>query len=266
MSKWKIRPINTGYVTTAPRQYIYHHSVLPAIPGIPEGRITMPVFCFLLDNGIQNVLVDTGMAWTERADKYHHAGSYQPEGMAVFEQLQKIGINPHVIDAVILTHLHWDHVYYLDRFTHATLYVNEKEYRFAMNPIPIYYKSYEHPSLGIESQFRSLSFAFTKDEEELFPGIRILDTPGHSPGHISVEVDTAEGTYICCGDSLFMRKNYDPVYSLGYDVTPPGRYSDIIEAWNSIARQKIRAAGREYLLPTHEPAIEELIKTKPVIG
>ena len=59
------------------------------------------------------------MAWTERADKYHHGGSYQPEGMAIHEQLAKIGYSCADVDKVIFTHMHWDHIYYMEKFTKA---------------------------------------------------------------------------------------------------------------------------------------------------
>ena len=59
---------------------------------ISDKKVALPVFIFLIEGGKELVLVDTGMAWTERADKYHHGGSYQPEGMAIHEQLAKIGL------------------------------------------------------------------------------------------------------------------------------------------------------------------------------
>ena len=37
---------------------------------------------------------------------------------------------------------------------------------------------------------------------ELEPGVRIIETPGHSRGHISVVVDTPEGTAVIAGDSF----------------------------------------------------------------
>ena len=63
------------------------------------------------------------MAYTERADKYHHHGSYQPEGMAIADQLAKIGYKPEDIDIVVFTHLHWDHCFYMDKFTNAKFFM-----------------------------------------------------------------------------------------------------------------------------------------------
>ena len=261
-----IRPLNTGFVTTLPKQYLYHHSTLPYLTNVSDARIEMPCFTYLVEGGDKLLLVDTGMAWTERATKYHHPGSWQPEGMSIVEQLTKVGYRPEDVDIVVFTHLHWDHMYYMDKFTNSTFYVHETEYAFAKDPIPLYYKSYEHPSLGITRPFEGIEMQTVKGETEIMPGVRVFETPGHSPGHMSVEVDTKNGSYICCGDSIFILANLNPIEEIYYDITPPGRYADIISTWNSIKLQKKRAARPDLILPCHEEGILELVKKTPVLG
>ena len=46
------------------------------------------------------------MAWTERADKYHHPGSWQEEGQDIESQLKAAGYTPADVDIVLFTHLH----------------------------------------------------------------------------------------------------------------------------------------------------------------
>jgi N-acyl homoserine lactone hydrolase len=266
MPNLKIRPINTGYVAMIPNQYLYHNSVLKFRDNIAGHEERFPVFTFLIEGAERLMLIDTGMAWTERADKYHHAGSVQPDGHAIHEQLAKIGYKPEDIDIVVFTHLHWDHCFYMDKFTNAEYIVNDTEYVFAMAPIPLYYKSYEAPQLGITRPFEGLKFTLVSGEQEIIPGIRVFETPGHSPGHMSVEVDTKQGKYICAGDSIFIPENLDPVPELHYDITPPGRYADIVSTWKSIEIQKKRMEDVSHILCTHGRNIEEWIKTQPVIG
>lgn len=266
MPNLKIRPINTGYVTMVPNQYLYHNSVLKFRDNIADYEERFPVFTFLIENASKLVLIDTGMAWTERADQYHHTGSAQPKGYAIHEQLEKIGYEPKDIDIVIFTHLHWDHCFYMDKFKGAEFIVHAKEYEFAMDPIPLYYKSYEAPQLGIIRPFEGLKFTTVTGEKEIIPGIRVFETPGHSPGHMSVEIDTQEGKYICAGDSIFIPENLEPVPEMQYDITPPGRYADIISTWRSIEKQKERMEDASHILCTHGRNIEDLIKMKPIIG
>ncbi|MDI6870824.1 MAG: N-acyl homoserine lactonase family protein [Bacillota bacterium] len=264
MSQLTIRPIVTGYVPTYKKQYHYHHST-HAYRNVDDTKLLLPAIVYLIEGGDQLVLVDTGMADTYRADKYHHPGSIQPEGFAIHERLAQIGLKPEDVGLVVFTHLHWDHMYYMDKFTKAKFIAHRKEYEFALDPIPLYYKSYEHPALGIRRPFEGLKVDVVDGEEELMPGVRVFPSPGHSPGHQSVEIDTAEGTYICCGDSIFIYDNLDPIPEIHYNLTPPARFANIVECWKSIEELKARAKAREYILPSHEPAIEELLKRQEVI-
>lgn len=267
MSNLVIRPINTGYVTTIPKEYLYHHSVVKHVKNIPDHRIEMPVFTFLVEGGDKLLLIDTGMAWTQRANDYHHPNSRQPEGMAIHEQLEKLGLKPTDIDIVVLTHMHWDHMFYLDRFTKADIYAHEKEYAFALDPIPLYYKSYEHPALGITRPFEGMDIKTVSGEVEIMPGVRVFETPGHSPGHMSVEVDTRDGNqYLCVGDSIFIPDNINPVPEMHYDICPPGRFCDMVALWKSIELQKARAKDPSFILCCHDKDLEERIRQTPLLG
>jgi len=266
MANYTIRPINTGYVPTHPLQYHYHHSCAPYLKNVPNEKVPLPVFTFLIEGGDKLVLVDTGMADTERANKYHHPGSWQDPGMAIHEQLEKLGYKPEDIDVVIFTHLHWDHMFNMEKFKNAEFIAHEREVEFAYNPIPLYYKSYEHPALGITRPFEGLKFTTVKGETEIMPGIRVFESFGHSPGHMSVEVDTKEGSYICAGDSIFVLGNLNEIPEMHYNISPPGRFYNIVEAWKSIEYQKARAKDPSFLLLCHDKELEERIKTKPVLG
>ncbi len=266
MANLTVRPINTGYVPTYPLQYHYHHSCAPYLKNIPTEKVPLPVFTFLIEGGDQLLLVDTGMAWTDRANAYHHPGSYQDPGMAIHEQLEKLGYKPEDIDIVVFTHLHWDHMFYMEKFTNATLVAHEREVEFAFNPIPLYYKSYEHPALGITRPFEGKTFKTVKGEEEIMPGVRVFESFGHSPGHISVEVDTKDGSYICAGDSIFVMGNLNEIPEMHYNITPPGRFYNIVEAWKSIEYQKSRAKDPSFLLLCHDKALEDRVKETPVFG
>lgn len=247
MAQHRIRPILTGYTATDKGLYCTQHRDV----GV---KLELPCFAFLIETQTGPVLVDTGMAWTERAD-WHHKGSHQPEGFAIHEQLSKLGIDCADIRMVVFTHLHWDHCYYMDKFVNARFIAHKIEYEFAINPIPPYYKSYEHPVLGFKPPFDGLEIETVDGEAEIEPGIRVFPTPGHSPGHQAVEVDTKEGSYIVCGDAIFLYENMDPIPELHYPLTPPGRFANLIDQWHSMEVMKARAKDVSFLLPCHEPQV-----------
>lgn len=264
MTNYTITPINTGFTNTSKRQYLYHHSVHKFYD--VEGFVKLPVTVFLVQGGGRNIMIDTGMSDTEIAGKYHHPGSVQPQGHAVYEQLERLGVRCSEITDIIFTHLHWDHVYYLDRFVNASLHVQRTEYEFAVNPIPLYYKSYEYPVLGLKPQFDGRNFKLYDGEAEIFDGISVYPTPGHSVGHQTVVVNTSEGQYHCCGDLIFTYDNLKPVPEMHYDITPPGRFLDIVDEWNSIVELKKRAKSQEFILPTHAPEMIEIVESNRVYG
>ncbi len=264
MTQYTIRPLNTGYVSSDKATYIYHHSTHPYWN--VEGKLSLPCFAFLIEGGKKPILVDTGMGDTEWANKYHHPDSVQPEGFAIHEHLANLGIRCQDIGLVIFTHMHWDHIFHMGKFVDARFVASRKEYEFALNPIPIYYKAYEHPILGIRRPFEGIPIDLVDGEQEIVEGIRVFPSPGHSPGHQSVEIDTADGTYICCGDAIFIYDNLEPVPEIHYEVTPPARYANVIETWKSIVALKARAKAKSLILPCHEPDIERRMATRPIFG
>ena len=266
MAQYIIRPINSGFVPTYPKQYHYHHSVHHYIQGIKEEKEALPVLTFLIEGEGRKILVDTGMAWTERADKYHHPGSWQGPGEAIYEQFASLGIPCEEVDYVLFTHMHWDHIFYMDKFKNATFIAHEREYAFALDPIPLYYKSYEHPFLGIVRPFEGIKVDTCIDETEIVPGVRAFETFGHSPGHMSVEVDTKDGKYILGGDSAFRLANFNPIPEIGYTVSPPSRFADIVACWRSLEITKERAQGLDHILLSHETELLERMKTTPIFG
>jgi len=272
MTNYTIRPIVTGHVSTSKGLYLYHHSThqyknvqIESQLHKGEGDVKIPDIAYLIKGNNKLILVDTGMSDSEHATKYHHPG-FQPRGYAIHERLKAMDISPEQINIVIFTHLHWDHCYYMDKFVNAKFIVQRKEYEFALNPIPVYYKSYEHPSLGIRRPFEGIKFDLVDGEEEILEGVKVFPSPGHSPGHQSVEIDTAIGKYICCGDSIFIHENLDPIKEINYSITPPARYTNIVETWKSIEELKERAKSREFILPAHEHEIEKMITKQEILG
>ena len=278
---YTIRPLNTGYIPTKPLEYWYHFSCKKYIEkqGITNELSQLPCFTFLIEGGEQLILVDTGMAWTERADKYHHGPSLQRPGIDDIEsRLAQVGYKPTDVDVVLLTHLHWDHVYYLDKFTNARIICNKTEWEYAHDPIPLHYKSYEIPIIATDGDEIIPNYdkpgvrekiEFVEGEQQVLPGISVYEAPGHCPGHMVVVAETEEGPFFCVGDSVFVMGNIDVPEDmkaeLHYDISPPGRYVDIVSAWNSI-RDTVRRCNEagvdphKHLLLAHDGMLSAAVE------
>lgn len=243
MITYTIRPLLTGYQTLDRGVYATYGHGLGQI-------VELPVFAFLVEGGGRKILVDTGMSDTEQSVRYHHQGRQEP-GQAIHEQLARLGVGCDEIDTIIFTHLHWDHCYNVKQFPRARLIVSETEYRFALDPIPFYWTSYEHANSGLTPPFEGCKFDLVQGEEQIFEGIRVIPTPGHSPGHQSVAVATEAGTYVIAGDLFFVRDNLLPSKQKGWPMTPIGRFASIIELWRSMETIVRRA---DFILMSHDPS------------
>jgi N-acyl homoserine lactone hydrolase len=239
---YTIRALNTGYQLLDKASYATFRKGAGQI-------LEHPVFTFLLEGGGRKILVDTGMSDTERSITYHHKGR-QELGQAIHEQLAGIGIDTDEIDTIIFTHLHWDHCYNVARFPTARLVVREDEYRFALNPTPPYWVTYEHPNSGLQPPFQGCKFDLVQGEEEIAEGVRVFPTPGHSPGHQAVSVRTKQGIYVLAGDLFFVRDNLEPDEERGWPLTPIGRFSNFVDLWYSMEDALRRA---DHILMTHDP-------------
>ena len=216
--------------------------------------IDVPSVAWLIDSGDRKILVDTGMCDTERVNKHHYKGARQEPGQRIDEQLAKLGVKPEDISAVIFTHLHWDHCYNANLFTNAEFYVQKEELKFAKDPIPPYYGSYEFGIEGIVPPFSDLNFNLLEGDSEVFPGIRVIKTPGHSPGHQAVVVDTSKGKYVISGDGVMSYENLEGNKEKGWRFIPIGRHADIITSWKSM--EKMEKEG-DYILPGHDERVFE---------
>jgi N-acyl homoserine lactone hydrolase len=94
-----------------------------------------------------------------------------------------------------------------------------------------------------------LNYQLIEGDLELFPGIDLLFTPGHSPGHQSILITLEDGRkLIISGDAINTRENLKR-------QLPSGRCWDEQKAIFSL--QKLETISRltnAVIIPSHDPA------------
>jgi N-acyl homoserine lactone hydrolase len=240
----RIYPINTGWLEADLGTYIFWKG--------PAGeKIWNPVICYYVDTGEHKIMVDTGLPEESRASKYHH--KCEKRGCKESpDALRDLGVDPDEIDICLFTHLHWDHTSNMKAFKNARYICTQKEFLWAMNPLPLYYNSYESPILGIESPFTGCHFEFVDGDAEIVPGVSVFQTPGHCPGHQCVTVKTTAGDAVIVGDAFFRFENIEPNMDEKWRYWVPARFVNSIEGWQSVEEIDKRA---DYVLITHDERI-----------
>lgn len=150
---------------------------LMQIGSIPERNL--PFVCYLIQTGDgKNILVDSGLP----VDVQPPAGMPRPTvDKNVIEQLAMLGLRPDNIDMLICTHFDGDHAGNHEVFPRAQYIVQRAHYEAAKTS-PRFANSRPHWDQPVER------YRFVDGDTRLLPGLDLIETSGHAPGHQSVLV------------------------------------------------------------------------------
>ncbi len=181
------------YRGTTPEQWEPHKRWLDH-----DGNLEFPFACFLVRSGGRCVLIDTGLGWAEM---------YEFKGGALLDELAAAGVRPEDVDTVFVTHLHADHcgtcTLREDRalrpaFPNAT-------YRWTADE-HAYWQSAQHPAtaFSVPAMVEALSGRLdpADDGASLAPGVSVIVTPGHTPGHAGVVLSSGSERAFILGDAI----------------------------------------------------------------
>lgn len=183
-----------------------------------EGKIRSPYTFLYVDTGKNKVMTDMG------------AGNLGPNTGKLLENLKRAGVDPQDVDTVIITHAHPDHIGgTLDvngdpHYPNARYYIRKEEFDFWFDD-KAYQQVMEHlsailsPEVFFEVARGQLGpvrdrIEFVTEEKEILPGVWMRDTPGHTPGHMSVSFSSGGEHLWFVGDALvfpFMIREPDTI-------------------------------------------------------
>ncbi|MEJ2024994.1 MAG: N-acyl homoserine lactonase family protein, partial [Deltaproteobacteria bacterium] len=91
-----------------------------------------------------------------------------------------------------------------------------------------------------------------RSDGEIFPGIELMHTPAHTPGGLTVLVNTPGGKAAITGFCVIMENFHPPreVKAMEMEVIPPGTLLNPSESYDILLKVKEKA---DILIPLHEP-------------
>ncbi len=239
MQTYKIHPIVMG-------SKVFDKSMMTYQFGNGE-QYTIPIYCWYIEGGDKKILVDTGeMSPIQSEEREKSLGGK----IYTFEEgLSKWHLTPDDIDIIIHTHLHNDHCENDYKCNNAEIYVHEEELKSIHDPHPLDYRYLEDYIDDVEENGQ---IRIVTGDDEVVPGIKVIHTPAHTKGGLTILIDTENGKAAITGFCV-IRENFDPpkeIIAMEMGIIPPGTHVDVYKAYDIMVQVKDIA---DILLPLHEP-------------
>jgi len=189
-------------VTTARRLYVLDFGLFQVHE---NGRIIgIPGYFIETEEG-DKILVDAGFPpWyredadaatlEDHLDTFGRILTLTSENFPV-PQLAKIGVEPWDVTQLVVTHGDIDHIGFIHDFTHVPIAVGRAEREAGP---PRYFGGKPRMEWPEDATYQLID-----EDTELAPGVTLLSTPGHSPGHLSVRVQLPNtGCVVLTADAI----------------------------------------------------------------
>ena len=196
-----------------------------------RNRIQLGMRCLLIEHERGLVMIDNGAGNKENA-KFHEIYGVENAGQEsrtlLEDGLRESGVRAEDVSLMIDTHLHFDHAggnTWVDgggvvrpTFPNARYVVQRGEYDWATHTNERTAASYF--AHNFEPVVAAGQFDFVSGEVEVWPGITLIPTPGHTPHHQSVLIESDGARAFYPADLMPTSAHIPLPWIMGYDVEP----------------------------------------------
>lgn len=222
----QIHPIQTGDVQIKSKHQVarFHARVARVFDVLIDRHWSprLPIGCYLIEHPEGLIVVDTGESshandkgyqpWWHLFMRFCERRWVKPTE-EVGERLKAMGVDPLQVKWVVMTHMHGDHAGGIAHFPNSQFVLSQTEATacLAKNGVMQGYLNMHYPSWfkpnGIEfddGEFESFASSkkLTQDGK-----IRLVPTPGHTLGHLSVVVDMGDHYVLLAGDASYTEES-----------------------------------------------------------
>jgi len=174
-----------------------------------DGTMKISFQCFVVRSGKERIMIDTCIG-NDREREFPVFSNLQGPFL---EDLAAAGYPRETITKVICTHLHSDHVgwntmkvngKFVPTFPNARYLFGKKEYEAweAMKNDPNNHHDMRHIVDAVEPVMAAGLVDFIAPTAALTAEVSLFPTPGHTPGHVSVMIDSKGQKAVITGDMM----------------------------------------------------------------
>ena len=174
----------------------------------PEGKMIISFQCFVMRTAEHRIMLDTCIG----ADRQREFDVFTNMQTDFLGDLDQAGFKLDEIDIVLCTHLHFDHVGWNTRlvdgewvptFENARYLFGRKEYEhWKMLEDTNGYHDLNHMVDAVRPVVDAGLVDLIEPDHEICQEISLRPTPGHTPGHVSIEIESQGERAVVTGDMM----------------------------------------------------------------
>lgn len=192
-------PLNGGLLEAFPPELVGRHDWLQPEFVDGEGNAKLSIHGLVIDSGDRRILVDTCMG-DNRA-----VGAVPAMPSTFLEDLAAAGYAVDDIDTVVCTHLHFDHVGWNTRLVDGAWEVTFPKARYLFARVEWeHWQVTDHEYLNVNDTVRPVveqGYAdLVETDHRVCDEVYFVPTPGHTPGHVSVVIESGGERAVITGD------------------------------------------------------------------
>jgi glyoxylase-like metal-dependent hydrolase (beta-lactamase superfamily II) len=219
--------------------------------GMTTEYMPIPLTVIVLRVGDKLIMVDSGSG----------VGQWQPTAIDLPGNMKAAGIDPAKVSTILISHFHPDHIFGLmEKGTNAATYpnaelvVNATEYKWWTEPGRVEKLPEARKPLGtrIQKVFPTWkNFKLVEGEREVAAGIRLINAPGHTPGHSAFLVASGNQQLLISNDTAYVPALLapHPEWQGAYDQDGPLAVETRRKLIDRVIADKIAICGAHFPFP-----------------